>query len=157
MSALELIKKINNLLSEQPHYVPYDLSEVQVMIGLPPFRIRGIEYVSAVHRESQNKLVMGLSGKGTHVGNYNQSGVIEIGIMATTAHSAAIDVMLLTGVPFPVTVIDRTTGATSAVFGSSCRRVGTPTWMRSAAPELEIFTFNTDRLLILGGVRKGDD
>jgi hypothetical protein len=157
MSVTTLINKINNLLGDRPHYVAYDMSEVQVMVGLPPLVLKGIQYVTAVHRAPQNKLVMGLGGSGTHVGNFNQSGIIEIGMMATTAHTASIDVLDLTGIPFPITIIDKTTTATAAVYGAKCRRVGTPEWRRTLAPELEIYTFNSDRLAMTGGIRKGDD
>ena len=155
--SLTLIKAVNLFRKDEPNYTPYDFSKIEVIVGTPPIILRGIEYLSARHQASQDRLVMGLGGSGTFVSNYNQSGEIEFGIMASTAHTAALEILQMTGVPLPITVIDRTTNGTGLVTATACRRVGTPQWIRRLAPELEIFTYHTPRLLMIGGVRAEDD
>jgi len=157
MGASDLIDKVNSLLGERVNYAAYDLSKVVLTVGAPPIILHGIDYIMSAHRVPQNRMVMGLNAKGKFVSNRNKSGLIEFGLMANTISTGILEILQLAGVAFPISVIDRTTNATSAVFASKCRRVGTPEWRRAAAPELEIFTFHTPRLLKSEGVRKRDD
>lgn len=157
MAISDLLTRINELLGRRVVYLPYNLSKVQLTVGAPPLPITGIQYIAAFHSNPQTRRIMSLTGDGKFVSNRNQSGVIEFAVQANTVSTGVLEILNLTGVPFPVSVIDRTTGGTSAVFASKCRRVGTPEWRRALAPDAEIFTLSTTNLVRFEGVRKQDD
>jgi hypothetical protein len=157
MAISDLLNRINTLLGRRVVYIPYNLSKVDLLVGSPPLPIHGVQYIVASHSNPQTRRIMSLTGKGRFVGNLNQSGIIEFALQSTTVSTGILEVLNLTGVPFPISVIDRTTNGSSAVFASQCRRVGTPEWRRAAAPDLEIFTFSTIKLIRLEGVREQDD
>jgi hypothetical protein len=156
MSPADLIKKINDLVGNVD-YLPYNMSEVQVMFGAPPIPIKGLAYVLADHLQQQTRLIMGLSGTGVFVSNRNKSGIIEFGLLDGVMSNAAIQVLNLTGIPFPIAITDNTTGGTSTVLGAKCRLIKTPAWRRDRLPRVNIFTFYTDFLAISHGVRLSAD
>lgn len=152
MSA-SLIKKIKELFGNRVNYRPYNIRSTEIMYGTPPTPILGLAYVFARHNRPQTKLIMGFTGTGPFVSNNNSSGIIEIGIMTGSASCAGIEVMDLTGIPFPIIVTDKDSGGTSTVVASACRRTDTPEWRRDKLPGISIFTFSTPRLLISDGLR----
>jgi hypothetical protein len=96
---------------------------------------------------------MCLTGKGIFIPNINSSGIIEIGIMNGSASCAGIELLELTGIPFPLAATDGDTGGTGTILASACRRVGTPEWRREALPSIDIHTFHTPQLIINNGLR----
>ena len=153
MSVTDFIGKIKDVFGDKVNYKPYDLRDTVIMYGVPPVPIKGLEYVYAQHMQPRTKLVMSLTGDGVFVGNQNQAGIIEIDIMTGSVSCAGIEVMELTGIPFPMAITDKSTAGTSTVLASACRRVGTPEWRREAFPGISVFTFATPRLLISDGLR----
>ena len=149
----DLVDKINNRLGGGLDYMPYDISKVNVSIGTPPNAVTGLDYVVAAHFNTQNTMVMSLTGKGIFLGNNNMSGFIEFGLLGESVSGGLIQLTEVTGIPFPIFVTDRTTGGTSFVDGTACRQVATPEWRRELSPSTNIFTFSTPRLVISNGVR----
>jgi hypothetical protein len=96
---------------------------------------------------------MGLGGNGVFVGNQNKSGIIEIAVLSGTITVGGLQVMELTGIPFPIIATDKATGGTSGFVASACRRVSTPEWRRAKFPNFEIFTYATPSLIISEGIR----
>ncbi|MCP4709222.1 MAG: hypothetical protein GY869_11405, partial [Planctomycetes bacterium] len=101
MGAVELIKSIVGADGEV-NYEPWSMDDVKIFYGIPPIRVRGFEYVIARHNFPQWKLVMSLTGSGVFVPNNNKSGTIEIGILNGSASVAGVDIIQLTGIPFPL-------------------------------------------------------
>jgi len=154
MGLSNLIEKVNIAMGEHVNYRAYNLRDTKILFGVPPVPIKGIDYIMAQHLESQNNLVMGLTGKGVFVSNNNKSGIIEIGLMAGSVSCAVMEVATLAGIPFPIFVNDNKSYGTSNVVATECKRIGTPQWRRSAVPGLEIFTFHTPLLVMSGGIRE---
>ena len=160
MSGFELIKGINDVIGAgasggkegRVNYVPYNINDTLVTIGLPPVALVGIEYVWARHDNPQTAAVKCLTGKSIFVSNTSQAGTIEIALLGSGVSSAAIEAMELTGIPFPINIIDRKT-IDSRVTGDACRLVGTPQWRRALNPDLDIFTFAVSRLFLSRGLR----
>jgi hypothetical protein len=133
-------------------YKPYDFSNVSVLVGTPPLRITGLQYIFSRHTAPQTGLVMSLTGGGAFVSNYNQSGIIELGILRGTVSGAAIQMIDLAGIPYPIAITDEASGGTSTVLASGCRRVGTPEWRRSATTGIDVYTFESPRLALSDGL-----
>ena len=148
-----LIKEISKHFGDFPVYKAHNLREVTFLYGTPPVRIVGLQYVLARHNYQQTIPKQCLTGKGVFLANKNNSGIIELGIMTGSASCAGIQVMDFTEIPFPISVSDGTSGGTSTVVASACRRIGTPEWRREKEPGLTIFTFYATRLLISDGLR----
>ena len=149
----DLAAKINDAFGRDLHYLPYDISKVDVSYGTPPNVVKGLEYVFARHFNPQTQMVMSLTGKGVFVGNNNMSGVIEFAVLGESVSSGMVQLSELAGIPFPIFITDRTTGGTSFVIGTACRQVATPDWRRELLPNLNIYTFSTPRLIMSNGVR----
>jgi hypothetical protein len=98
-------------------------------------------------------MIMSLTGKGVFCGNLNNSGIIEVGVMADSADAGAIQAFALLGVPMPFFATDIKTAGTSFVAASDCKLIQTPEWRRSLVPGVSIFTFSTPLLIIKHGVR----
>jgi hypothetical protein len=152
MSVASLINTINSASGAEIPYQPYDFSNVSVLVGTPPLKITGLQYILSRHNAPQTTLVMSLTGGGVFLGNHNMSGIIELGILSGTVSGAAIQMINLAGIPFPVAITDDASGGTSTVLASGCRRVGTPEWRRSAVTGIDIYTFETPRLLLSDGL-----
>lgn len=135
------------------NYRPHNFQKVQVLYGLPPLPIHGLKYVWAQHAQPQNSLHMSLTGKGVFVPNKNKSGFIEFAILASSLSSSGITALQLAGIAWPLTVIDTQTNGLSTWTAFKCKQVGTPQDRKGAFPGLEIYTFATDRLIILRGTR----
>lgn len=120
---------------------------------MPPVPFIGLQYVYVQHNSPQTRLFMGLSGHGVFVENKNSSGIIEIGLLSGSVSIAGIQVLELTGIPFPIAITDLDSGGTSTVVASACRRVSTPVWRRQAMPGIEVITLATPQLIISEGLR----
>jgi hypothetical protein len=152
--SVALIKAVNEALGGDVDYLPYNINDTTVTVGTPPVPMSGLSYVLAAYRTTQNRLIMSLTGSGIFCGNRNNSGVIEIGLMADCASVGAISAMALTGIPLPIFSTDSKTTGTSFVAAGACKPIKTPDWRRDLAPGVTIFTFHTPRLIISHGVRK---
>ena len=153
MSVSGLVSAIKDVFGAEPNYRPYSIKSTEILIGLPPFPVIGLQYVFARHNATQKRLIMGLSGQGVHVANRNQSGVIELGILQGSVTGAGIQVIELTGIPYPIAMVDTDTGGTSSVLAVDCQRVGTPEWRREALPGIDVYTFDTPALILSDGLR----
>ncbi|GEM_PF-5687349 len=150
--ALELIKSIAGL-KEKTSYVPWNMEDIEIFYGVPPLKIQGVEAVRAYHSNPQMRLVMSLTGKGVFVRNQNTSGIIEIDLLNGSASCAGIEALELTGIPFPMSVIDKATNGLGSATGTACHVVGTPMWNRHKFPGLFTYTFAMPRLIWLNGMK----
>jgi len=157
VSTSSLIKAIKDVFGDSIQYVPYDLRSTTIMVGMPPVPIKGLVYIVARHNNPQTRYVKSLTGHGVYVANNDRSGTIELGIVRGTVSCAAIQVTDLVGVPYPIAITDTATGGTSSVLAASCRRVGTPEWRRAALPDLAVYTFAADKLIISDGLMMKED
>jgi len=154
---MSLVSLIKEAFSDQPNLRAYDIGEVKILYGVPPVKIVGLEYIFAKHDAPQTRHIKCLTGGGPFVGNVSSAGIIELGILTGSASCAGIQVMEMTGIPFPISVADLGTGGTSFVAASACRRVDTPEWRREAISGLTIFTFKAARLAMSDGLRLVDN
>jgi len=151
MSAI-LIKAIRELIGEV-NYIPYNITNTIVTAGLPPIPMgSGLEYIWADFRQNQTTLHMDLRGKGVFTSNRNRSGTIEIALMHGCPEAGALQLLALTGVPFPIFSTDTASGGTSSMAGTSCRLIKTPQWRRARFSDLKIFTFSAKNLFVSNGV-----
>lgn len=134
-------------------YVPYNIKDTKIMVGVPSVPIVGLEYIFAKHFQWRTKMRMSLTGRGIFTSNRSSSGMIEVAVLSESASSAAMQTYGLTGVNIPISATDIKTAGTSFFIASNCRLVNTPEWRRAASPGLAIFTFHTPRLLISNGLR----
>lgn len=151
MSA-DLIKSINEFFGDRLNYKPYNIRTTDILYGTPPVPIKGWQYLAAKHDAPQTRLVKSLTSGGVFVSNQCSAGTIEIGLLANSVSVAAIQVIELLGIPFPILVNDKD-AILSTVVASACRRVDTPEWRRESTPGINVFTFATPRLLISDGLR----
>ncbi len=149
----DIINALHRFFGDNVNYLPYSMANVAAFAGNPYEPIVGLQYIWARHDEPQTTLVMSLNSKGAFLANNNKSGTIEIAVLGESFSAGKLQIADFTGIPFPIFVTDTTTGGTSYVLGSACRRVDTPTWRRNLAPSLNIYTFATERLFISDGVR----
>ena len=147
-----IAKLVSGFKGDAVDYVPYDLDNVKIMYGLPPFKVGGFDYVFASRLSPDARLVMSLNNTGVFVNNQNKSGIIEIGLLNGCFSSGLIQIANAVGIPFPVVITDTSTLGTSTVLGTACRAVETPEWRRELFPSLTVYTLWTPRLLISQGV-----
>lgn len=133
--------------------MPYSIAKIDIFYGAPPVPVVGLHYIFARHNVPQTRLIMSLNSSGVFAGNNNKSGIIEMGIMNGSLTCAGFQLMDTTGIPFPIIAVDRTSGGSSQVVASACRRVNTPEWRRAALPGIDIYTFETPRLYMFDGLR----
>lgn len=150
--SMNLIKEINSLVGEV-NYSPYNLNDTTVMLGLPQVPMVGLQYCWARFTAPRNRRVQCMTGKGVFVSNLNTSGVMEIALLSGTVSNGHIQAMQLTGIPYPIVMIDGKSGGTSSAIGTACQLVATPEWRRAAFPGLNVYTFETPRLVISQGIR----
>jgi hypothetical protein len=151
------MEKLLSALSEhypgdQILYMPYDIRDTKIAYGTPAIPISGLDHVIVKHRAARTKLVMGLSGTGSFVDNINMAGSVEIGILAGSVTGGGIEMAGLTGIPFPILISDLSSGGTSGILASACRLTVTPDWRREATPGVDVYVFETPRLLISRGL-----
>jgi hypothetical protein len=154
--SIALIKAVNESLGGEVDYLPYNINDTVITIGLPPVPVNGLQYIAARYTAVQSRYIPSLTGGGVYVSNLNGRGVIEIALMSESATVGAIQAYSLTGVPIPIYATDRATGGTSFCAAPETKVITTPEWKREAFPGLTIFTFEAKRLLISHGVRKSD-
>ncbi len=155
MPDISTINNLNDVAGGRANYIQYDFTNVKVSIGLPPVPLKGLDYVTARLDNPPTSRIMSLTGAGIFVNNQNTSGTIEIACQGSSAASSTIELMNLTGIPYPISLIDTgTTAGMGQVIGTACRRVGTPDWRRSKFPDLDLFTFQCVRLFISNGLRR---
>jgi len=152
MSDLVKIMASKNLVPEIA-YLPHSISDIKIIYGVPPVPIIGLNYIWAKHNVPQVKLFKCLTSSGVFGSNLNTSGIIEIGILDGSLSCGGIQIMGLTGIPFPIIVTDLNSGGTSTVVATACRQAGTPEWRKEAFVGVQIFTFETPRLLISQGIK----
>jgi hypothetical protein len=156
VAILDVLKSFTNYGEpNRINYRAYDLTDTKVVIGsIPPVPIHGLSYVVAYHHRPQVRRFSSMTGKSVYAGNLNSSGIIEIGLQSDCISVAMIQILELTGLPFPCVVTDIGTSGFSTVVASEMREVGTPEWRRAALPSLSIHTFDCGRLLINNGPRR---
>lgn len=147
-----LIKQLNELVGS-PNYTPYNLKQTIVSVGVPQIPIKGLHSFSAWHTSSRRRLVMSMTGDGVFVHNKNTAGVVEISILAGSASCAEIQIMQLTGIPFPIVAVDTKSNGTSSAVATACQLIQTPPWRRGRTPGITVYTFETPRLVLSHGVR----
>lgn len=147
-----LINKINNILGK-PNYLPYNITDTVILLGTPQVPMLGVQYVWANYDAPQTTMIKSLNGKSIWVSNNNKTGTIEFALLPGTISNGEIEILTLTGLPFPINIIDKATGGTSRVLANSCRLITTPEWRRDLMPGLNVYTFACNRLDIAHGIR----
>lgn len=147
-----IIKQINKLIGEV-NYAPYNLKDTTVMLGTPQVPMVGLQYCFARFNSPRRRLIQSLNTKGVFVSNLNTAGTMEIGLLSGTVSNGQIQAMQLTGIPFPIVMVDEKSGATSSAIGTACQLIATPEWRRAAFPGVTVYTFETARLIISHGIR----
>jgi len=135
------------------NYLPHNFQKVNLLYGMPPLQIHGLKYLFAQHNHPQNNMHMSLTGGGVFVPNLNKSGIIEFAILANSLSSSGIFAMQLSGIAWPLSVIDLQTNGLSTWIATKAMQIGTPQDRKEAFPGLEIYTFATPKLLISKGTR----
>jgi hypothetical protein len=156
VSPAELIKKASNPLAsteDRVNYVAHDFGKVSVQWGLPPVRFHGLSRVVAYRTTPETKMFGCLTGKAVFGSSVNWFGAVEIDILEKSISSAAIEVLNLTGVAFPILISDETTSNTSLAAGAAARLVATPPLRASRTPGLTTYTWEVDKLIINHGAR----
>jgi hypothetical protein len=134
-------------------YAPHSMAKVQLYYGAPPSLLSGIEYVFASFDNAQTVLKMGLDGGGRYIPNRNQSGTIEFAIIDGTLSNGIVQLALETGIPYPIYVIDTQSEGTSFLHAETCTRVSTPEWRKERAIGMQLYTFQTKKLIMSAGVK----
>ena len=148
----EIVSIVNELVGDV-NYIPYNINDTVLTIGLPPVRVKGLEYVFARRLNQKVKLEMSLTGNGKFIENQNRSGIIEFSIMSNTVSAGALQLLELTGLELPIISYDKSCRGTSFIAATRCRLIQTPEWRRARFPNLSIFTFQTPDLTLSNGVR----
>jgi len=148
----ELLNKLNELVGKV-NYLPYNIADTSIVLGTPQVPMVGVEYVWARYDAQQTTMIKSLNGKSIFVSNNNRTGTIEFGLLDGTASNGAVEILNLTGIPFPINIVDSKTGGTSRVLGTACRLIATPEWRRDAIPGVNIYTFSCARLEVNQGIR----
>jgi len=148
-----LIREVNELVGT-PSYKPYNLTQTKVTIGIPQIPIVGLHNFVAWHSAPRRRLVLSMTGGGVFVSNLQTAGIIEMHILSGTRSCGQIQVMQLTGIPYPIAAVDTESSGTSSVLGTACQLVSTPHWRRSKRPGITVYTFETPRLIVSHGVRR---
>jgi hypothetical protein len=160
MSNTQIAKHIEEAVGagrERINIKAYNIKKITVAYGLPPVVVEGLDYVIARHMYPQTVYRSSLNGTGKFVGNNNQSGIIEIGVLEGSPSAAALDLLHLTGISFPLVVVDETTGGTGTVVGTACRQVDVREWRRSASVNIRAFRYAATRLVAVHGIRLFDN
>jgi hypothetical protein len=147
-----LIKEINRLVG-RVNYAPYNLKDTMVMVGTPQVPMIGLQYCWARYTAPRRRRIQCFTCKGVFVANLNTAGVMEIAILSGTVSNGHIQAAQLTGIPFPIVMVDGKSGGTSSAIGTACQLVATPEWRRAAFPGVTVYTFETTRLVISHGIR----
>lgn len=157
MSVAEIAKALAGIGNLNPKFdfIPYDITKVQVVYGVPSMPVIGLDYVFAKRNRPDKTLVMGLTGQGRYLSNRNNSGTIEIGLLDGSPSQAGFELAALSGIPFPMAVYDRDC-LLSGVVAISCVLIETPEWRRELFPGVVPYTFAADNLKISHGFRKID-
>lgn len=155
MSIVVLTAKILDALATDGdiNYEPYDLSKVKVFFGLPPVPLRGVSYVRAQYKAPRTRQVDCLTGGGTHLDNINNSGIVEVGLMAGSVSGGAVQVLDFVKQPMPIYIEDDTGEGTSTVVALSCRLSHISDYQRAAKPGLDVYTFTAVNMGIVHGMR----
>ena len=132
---------------------PYSFNDTKVIFGAPPFPLVGLEYVMARHVNQQTKRFQCLSGRGVFASNVNQSGIIELGFLRGSPSQFDVQLAQLSGVPFPIVLMDLASGGSSQVVATGCQLTETPEWRREALPGINVYTFETTRLFVAHGIQ----
>lgn len=138
-------------LSDKIDYTPYSFTDVKVLLGAPPMPVVGLDFVSARSVNPPRKRFQGLTGKAVFVSNNNQAGIIEFGTLSGSLSQGYIEIMQLTGIPYPIIIGD--VSGTGGVIATACQLVETPEWRRALRPELTLYTFETARMFVQHGIR----
>jgi hypothetical protein len=131
---------------------PYDFNDTKVLLGVPPTPLIGLDYISVRHTNRKAKRFQCLTGSATFCSNVCTAGVIELGMLSGSLSQGHIQINDFTGIPFPILILDKSSGGTSTVAGTGCQLIETPEWRRDAVPGLTIWTFEADRLLVSHGI-----
>lgn len=153
--ATDAILKVlgDHIPAEEIIYAPYSIADTKIMYGIPAQTVVGLDYIVVRHNHPQTKCMMGLTGAGLFATNRNQSGIVEIGLLSGTISCGGFDAMDILGIPFPLAIVDKACGGSSGIVATACKRVGTPEWARRAAVGVDVYTFESPRLLIAHGLR----
>jgi hypothetical protein len=151
----ELIKSIAGKVG-QIHYVDHNFGNIKVFWGIPPVQLTGLSYVLAYHTAPKNKLIKSLNSSGVFVSNQNTSGIVELGILSTSVSCAAIQIIDLTGLAAPFALTD-SDAILSTAAGAAAKLTVTPEWRRSKNPNVTVYTFEVDKLIISHGMKKTVD
>lgn len=151
--ALELVRASVIGASNRAAYVPHSMDNVMLGYGLPPNFVAGLHYVFARRNFPPYKMHMSLTGKGVPVPNQNKSGIIEFAVLQDTLSTGTIALLELTGLSWPMFFTDISTNGLTTIFAAKVVRVGTPEKRKGRMPGLDIYTFETDVLLISEGPR----
>ncbi len=154
---MSLISQIKDVFKDEPDLKVYDIGGIKILYGVPPVKVVGLQYIFARHDAPRTQLFKCLTGGGTFVSNLSSAAIIEIGVLTGSATCAGIEVMEMTGIPWPIAVTDLGTGGSSSVLASACRRTDTPEWRRGAVSGLSVFTFACARTIISDGLRVLDN
>jgi hypothetical protein len=152
-----LIDILSNQFGDEADYLAYNIKDTVVTLGLPPWPVVGLDYIGASYNSPQVQRFPCLTGGGAFASAKGRSGIIEIGMLSSSASVAAVELLALTGVGFPIYSTDVGSAGTSFIFADACRLVSSPRWERSRALGITTFTFSTNRLIISHGVRLSDD
>lgn len=132
---------------------PYRFTDTKVIVGVPPLPLVGLEYVAARHLNQQTKRFQCLSGRGVFTGNVNTAGVVEIGMLRGSPSQGLITQAQLTGIPYPINMVDIGSGGSSQVLATGCQLIDTPEWKREALPGVNVYMFETTRLFVAHGIQ----
>jgi hypothetical protein len=133
-------------------YNPYSLERIEIYYGLPPIAIKGFSSVMARWNQPQTKLITDLAGRGKFIANKNQSGQIQIGMLQGVLGCGILQALHLSGIAFPLVVIDLNSKGSSFAVGTACRATESPDWAKTRKPGIAIYTFETPRLIISDGI-----
>jgi len=149
-----IINKLNeNGALDRVIYVPYNIKDTKLFVGIPPTLIIGLDYVFARYNEPRWKRIKGVNGKSRFAKNKDDSGIIEFGIIGGSLSCGVIQLLEELQIPFPISIQDFSSAGTSFVLADSCVRVDTPEWRREATVGLQVYTFETNTLAISNGIR----
>jgi hypothetical protein len=149
-----LAKLLTGDILDRVAYAPHNMAKVRLFYGVPPVPISGLDYVFATYDNPQTMLKMGLDGKGRYIQNRNLSGTIEFGIIDGSASNGIMQLALLTGIPYPIAIIDEQSAGTSFVAAGAATRVGTPEWRKELTVGMQVYTFKTAQLFMSTGIKK---
>lgn len=123
----------------------YDPTKVSVVIGVGVgATIRGFadgSMVSAEYTEDENMIHIGTDGYGCHIPSANKSGEVTVRLAAYSPSNAFLTALHLSGVPFPITVTDKSSNA-DLFFADSCKVKKRPPFEKSNEATMNEWVFN---------------